>query len=137
MSNFLQSWLAHLPGWAAAAVLVGGGLIWALSKLGPALGASKWVPGWLRRRRNQKKADRVDAELGDLRRQVEFLTRQIEELRTRDEMYWSWILMDQEWHRRYEFECVKAGVQTVPHVPFMEFRDGWLLNRKFREENPF
>lgn len=86
------------------------------------------------REAKRRNAD-VDYQIEDLWRQVRFLEEQLAELRLRDEMYWAWILTDQEWHRHYEFTAAEQGWATIPHVSFMEFRDDWLAQRSRRAKN--
>jgi len=129
----------HLPGWLSAAILLTAMGLYILSKLSKAHeGVAKLIPVlgkyW---RQKGSDHDRVDAELADLRRQVQFLTLQLGELRVRDEMYWAWILSDQEWHRNHEFEAAKLGYQTIPHTPFMQFRERWLDANSKKGEDPF
>jgi len=89
------------------------------------------ITGWLTRRDRDRNAD-VDFQIADLWRQVNFLEEQLAELRLRDEMYWAWILTDQEWHRTYEFKAAQNGWETVPHMSFMQFRDHWMSQRHGR-----
>lgn len=140
--NFPESLWNHVPGWAAAALVIIAGLTWILSRLSAAhAGVAKMIPVmgkiWHRRAIRSDDALRLDGELADLRRQVVFQGRQLEELRNRDEMYWAWILSDQEWHRREEFRAISEQRVLTPHVSFMQFRDGWLASHQNKEELPF
>ena len=80
-------------------------------------------------RLSAKRAGLQQWELADLRRQVEFLSRAVDELRNRDEMNWAFTLSDTQWHRNYEFFCADKGVIPMPRVSYMEFRDKWLRER--------
>lgn len=117
-------------------------VIWVLSKLAGAYeGVAKMIPVmgkvWRRRAIRSDDATRLDGELKDLRRQVTFLTRQLDELRNRDEMYWAWVLLDQDWHRREEFRAVSENRTLEPHVSYMQFRDQWIATHPKREELSF
>jgi len=95
------------------------------------------ISGFISKRDRESKrrnAD-VDYQIEDLWRQVRFLEEQLAELRLRDEMYWAWIITDQEWHRNYEFTAAEKGWETLPHVSFMQFRDDWLAQRSRRAKN--
>lgn len=121
-----ETWVSvverHWP-WLIPVVIVG----YLLIKGGPTIKAFIWNPLIdFVQRLPQRASERVDAELEDLHRQVEFLTEQIAELRIRDELYWNFILMDQEYHRRLEFAAAEKGWDIPRHVPFMSFRDEWL-----------
>ena len=140
--NVPDSFWAHIPGWLAALLIVVAVCGWALSKLAGAYeGVAKVIPVfgriWRRRAMRNDDARRLDAELADLRRIVDFQGKQLEELRNRDEMYWAWILTDQEWHRREEFKAVSENRTLEPHLSFMQFRDNWLATHQKKEELPF
>lgn len=140
--NFPESWWNHLPGWASLAILATACIIWVLSKLAGAYeGVAKVIPimgrVWHRRAIRSSDAERLDGELADLRRIVLFQGKQLEELRNRDEMYWAWILIDQEYHREVEFMAITEGWKLPPHKSFMQFRDEWLSSHPNKEELPF
>lgn len=131
--NFFPPWLAV----TLAVLLV---VVYVLGAKGAQESISKMVAtvtGFLTRRDREAKRrnDDVDYQIEDLWRQVRFLEEQLAELRLRDEMYWAWILTDQEWHRHYEFTAAEKGWETLPHVSFMEFRDDWLAQRSRRAKN--
>lgn len=129
--KFFPHWLAIL----LAALTI---LVYLLSKAGGAQeGINKITSGFTsfisrRAREVKKRNDDVDYQIEDLWRQVRFLEEQLAELRLRDEMYWAWIITDQEWHRNYEFMAAEQGWKTIPHMSFMEFRDDWLAQRARR-----
>lgn len=140
--TFPDSLWSHIPGWLAVAILLVCGVVWVLSRLsGAYAGVAKVIPVmgkvWHRRAVRSNDALRLDGELADLRRIVDFQGRQLQELRDRDEMYWAWILTDQEWHRREEFRAVSESRTLEPHVSFMTFRDRWLASHPNREELKF
>lgn len=140
--NFPESWWNHLPGWAAITILAVACVIWVLSKLAGAYeSVAKMIPVmgrvWRRRAIRSDDALRLDGELTDLRRIVDFQGAQLEELRNRDEMYWAWILTDQEYHRQVEFMAIDKGWVLPPHLSFMQFRDRWLASHPKKEELPF
>lgn len=140
--TFPESLWTHIPGWAGVILLVVCFLVWILSRLsGAYAGVARMIPVmgkvWRRRAVRSDDALRLDGELADLRRIVDFQGKQLEELRNRDEMYWAWILSDQEWHRHDEFEAASVGRTIVPHISFMQFRDSWLASHQKREELPF
>lgn len=84
-------------------------------------------------RRVTEERARVDAELDDLRRQVSFLIRQVGELRDRDELNWSWILSDQEYHRQLEFMAIDKGWDIPKHVSYMAHREEWIVRHPIPE----
>lgn len=88
----------------------------------------EWLHHFGRREQNRIDAerDRIDAELEDLRRQVSYQGQQLAELRYRDEMTWSWVLSDQEWHRAFEFKAAQEGWKYPQHVSYMEYRESWM-----------
>jgi hypothetical protein len=136
--NFPESWWNHIPGWAILPVIGVAFIIWVLSKLaGAHAGVAKLIPVFGKIWHARANRPDIDAELADLRRQVEFQGKQLEELRNRDEMYWAWILMDQEWHRAVEFAAVTNDWKLPPHISFMQFRDGWLASHPKKEELKF
>jgi hypothetical protein len=139
--NFPESWWNHLPHWLVLPLLALACIFWVLSKVaGAHEGFAKLIPvfGKIWHARAQRRDPAwVDAELRDLRRTVEFQGKQLEELRQRDEMYWAWILSDQEWHRAVEFAAVTNDWKLPPHISFMQFRDGWLASHSKKEELPF
>jgi len=128
------------PHWLAISLVVLLVLAYVLGVKGAQEAFSKVVTavtGFLSKRDREAKkrnAD-VDYQIEDLWRQVRFLEEQLAELRLRDEMYWAWILTDQEWHRHYEFTAAEHGWATIPHVSFMEFRDDWLAQRTRRAKH--
>lgn len=121
-------------------LIILGFVVYILSKLSMAYeGISKCVPvmGKVWHDNGNRRA-RIDQELADLRRVVTFQGIQLEELRGRDEMNWSWILTDQEWHRQEEFRAATEGRTLTAHVSFMEYRDIWVAARMAkRAESPF
>lgn len=140
--NIPDSMWSHVPGWAAAAIIILGGVVFILSRLaGAYTGVAKVIPIfgriWHRRAVRSDDAVRLDGELRDLRRIVAFQGKQLDELRNRDEMYWSWILTDQEWHRREEFRAISEQRVLEPHVSFMTFRDAWIVSHPIKEELDF
>lgn len=137
MINDLPDWVwEYVPHWITITIIVSALLLYAAMKVASSREGltALWsrVSGWLhaRSRENELRNRDVDYQIADLWRQVQFLEEQLAELRVRDEMYWAWILSDQEWHRQYEFEAAQKGYTTIPHVPFMDFRDQWLLERR-------
>jgi hypothetical protein len=128
------------PPWLAVGLAVLSVLVYVVGHKGAQETVSKavaLVTGFRSKRDREAKrrnAD-VDYQIEDLWRQVRFLEEQLAELRLRDEMYWAWILTDQEWHRHYEFTAAEQGWATIPHVSFMEFRDDWLAQRSRRAKN--
>lgn len=142
MINDLPDWFwEYIPHWATFSIVA---LVLAVftaakvstSREGIAQVWSKFT-GWLsaRSREDEIRNRDVDYQIADLWRQVQFLEEQLAELRLRDEMYWQWILSDQEWHRRYEFQAAANGWETIPHVSFMDFRDEWLAQRTGQQRN--
>jgi hypothetical protein len=129
--KFFPHWLAILLG-----VLIA--LAYALNKAGGAQEVLSKVMAFItglvtRRDREAKRRNAdVDYQIEDLWRQVRFLEEQLAELRLRDEMYWAWIITDQEWHRNYEFTAAAQGWKTIPHLSFMEFRNDWFAQRARR-----
>lgn len=75
------------------------------------------------------------AEIDDLQRQVEYLKRQVDDLRGREECHWEFVLKDQEYHRRLELAAVGGGYVIPPHQSYMEHREEWL--RRHKEYAPF
>lgn len=126
---------AHLPSWVWPIIVIGIAALFAFHAIQSFEGVAKAFGGLGRKiydRKTQRAAKRAGLqqwELADLRRQLEFLSKSIEELRDRDEMTWAWILSDQEWHRNYEFLCAERGAVPMPRVSFMEFRTRWLRER--------
>lgn len=114
----------HWP-WLVIVIAIGAAIGYAAKGLGALRGVWRPIRAFFRRI-----SGRVDAELEDLRRQVGYLTKQVAELRERDEMTWGWILLDQEWHRQYEFKAVQEGWVVVPHISYMEYRDRWVIEHK-------
>jgi len=150
MDNLPEDIWHHVPGWVSASVLISTALIFILSKLSAAYEpVARLIPVLGKRWRARATSDgrdhlRIDSELKDLRRQINFLNVQLTELRVRDEMYWAWILSDQEWHRQHEFDAAQRGHETNPHVSFMDFRDQWMRrygtttsSRIKKQESPF
>jgi hypothetical protein len=135
VSDFTDSFWNAVPHWMAGAIAIIVFLVYLATRLtGVHEGITAiWpkIAGLLTRRDRERKND-VDYQIADLWRQVNFLEEQLAELRLRDEMYWSWILTDQEWHRTYEFKAAQNGWETVPHMSFMEFRDRWMSQRRGR-----
>lgn len=140
--SFPDAIWAHIPHWISVMLIIAVVGTYVLSRFEgsrylPVIGKAVSALFDVRSRRDNE----VDADLADLRRQVEFLEFQLQELRVRDEMYWAWILQDQEWHRRYEFTAAERGWATIPHISFMEFRDRWMAQRfgpDYRtEDGPF
>ena len=135
MTDFTDSFWKVIPHWMAGAIAISVFLVYMATKLaGVHEGITTILPkvtGWIDKRNREKKLrnDDVDFQIADLWRQVNFLEEQLAELRLRDEMYWSWILTDQEWHRTYEFKAAQFGWETIPHMSFMEFRDKWMSQR--------
>lgn len=129
----------YIPHWITLTVIAVTVTAFAIGKIASSQeGLSKlWsrITGWLDAQDGEEAARRksdVDYQIADLWRQVKFLEEQLAELRLRDEMYWAWILTDQEWHRQYEFAAAENGWTTIPHKSFMEFRDEWVSNRVTR-----
>lgn len=132
MTDFTDSFWNAIPHWMAGAIAIIVFLVYLATRLaGVHEGITAiWpkITGLLTKGdRDRNKA--VDYQIADLWRQVNFLEEQLAELRLRDEMYWSWILTDQEWHRTYEFKAAQFGWETIPHTSFMEFRDQWMSQR--------
>jgi hypothetical protein len=132
VSDFTDSFWNAVPHWMAGAIAISVFLVYMATRLaGVHEGITAiWpkITGLLTNRDRERK-NNVDYQIADLWRQVNFLEEQLAELRLRDEMYWSWILTDQEWHRTYEFQAAQNGWETVPHMSFMEFRDQWMSQR--------
>ncbi|TDH56702.1 hypothetical protein E2F47_06115 [Mycobacterium eburneum] len=83
------------------------------------------------RRLSRRDRDRLDSELADLRRQVDYLTGEVAQLRTSDQIYWAWIVYDQKWHRQLELDAAAGGHEIPRHESFYEFRERW--KREHRE----
>lgn len=134
MTTFPDSIWNFFPHWLAGALAILLVLVYVLSKFGVSHEVFTRVGAWFTRlfQRSRKKSDDVDYQIADLWRQVKFLEQQLAELRLRDEMYWAWILKDQEWHRQHEFAAAERGWETIPHQSFMEFRDEWVAKRATR-----
>lgn len=74
----------------------------------------------------KREREKINAKIGDLESQVKFLIAQVAELRARDRMYWAWVIVDQEWHRRVELMAVERGWDLPPHISFDEFYEEWI-----------
>lgn len=138
MTTFPETIWSYFPHWLAGALAVLLVAVYIIGKLGVAHeGFAKAFASvrdfcFKRSREAKRRRNSVDYQIADLWRQVEFLEEQLAELRLRDEMYWAWILTDQEWHRQHEFAAAENGWETAPHKSFMEFRDEWIANRVTR-----
>ena len=74
----------------------------------------------------QREREQINAKIDDLESQVKFLIAQVAELRARDRMYWAWVIVDQEWHRRVELMAVENGWDLPDHISFDEFYEEWI-----------
>lgn len=111
----------HWP-WLIPVVILG----FVLAKAVPVMRSiGNWILSLIKRLPQQER-ERVNAKIGDLEVTVNYLQLQIGELRYRDEMTWAWILSDQEWHRKVEFDAIDKGWELPPHVSYMEFREEWI-----------
>lgn len=139
--NDLPDWVwEYVPHWVTVSLVALALLAFTLMKLASSREGIEqlWsrLSRWLHSSRDNEIRNRdVDYQIADLWRQVQFLEEQLAELRLRDEMYWAWILSDQEWHRQYEFHAAQKGFDIIPHVSFMDFRDEWLLQRQQQRNN--
>ena len=139
MNGSLPDWVwDYVPHWATITAIALALMAYIVAKIAHSReGIEKlWskVSAWFNThsKANEIRNRDVDYQIEDLWRQVQFLEEQLAELRLRDEMYWAWILTDQEWHRQHEFAAAEKGYDTVPHKSFMDFRDEWLSNRSTR-----
>ena len=74
------------------------------------------------------------AESDDMRRQIIGLDKRVRALLYRDECYFAYMMTDAEWHRRHELMAIASGWEFEPHVPFLFFRDQWMLERGLDKE---
>lgn len=114
-------------GWPWLILVIGAAVgLYYVSKALPTLRDTLLIPfaGWLKKI-SRRERDRIDSELADLRRQVDYLTKVVDELRARDHLNWAWIVNDQEWHRRVELEAIDQGWSLPRHVSYDEFREEW------------
>ena len=119
----LQLVLDHWPWliWLVAAYFIVGCLSLTFEKVEQALGPLGRF--W------RMRGGRADAEIKELRRQVDFLSRRVEVLTNRDECYFSYLLWDTEYHRRQELLAAQIGFAMERHKTFLEFRDEWIATR--------
>ncbi len=73
-----------------------------------------------------KRQVRITGEIGALREEVDSLSAKVNNLRVKDEIAWAYVIYDEEWHRRLDFEAVQHNSVPVPHISFPEFRVRWL-----------
>lgn len=139
MTNFPEWLWDYVPHWVTFLVAGTAALAYITAKVSHSQDGVRrlWskLTDWLesKSREEQRRNRDVDFQIADLWRQVQFLEEQLAELRLRDEMYWAWILTDQEWHRRYEFHAAEQGLGTIPHISFMDFRERWMTQRYGRQ----
>lgn len=74
------------------------------------------------------------SEADDMRRRLRYLDERVETLLRRDQVYFSYVLHDQEWHLRDQLRAAAEGRVTEPHLPFIEYRDAWARERGLEKE---
>jgi hypothetical protein len=74
------------------------------------------------------------AESDDMRRRIDYLSGRVETLLWRDQCYFAYVLIDQDWHHRHELLAVQHGWALEPHPSFLEFRDKWMRERGLDKE---
>lgn len=84
---------------------------------------------WLKKI-SRRERDRIDSELADLRRQVEYLAQQVGDMRLRDECYWEFVIHVQDHQRRRTLLAIENNWDLPEHHPFMDFREAWLKQHK-------
>lgn len=89
------------------------------------------------REQAERRQVKVAGEIGALRTEVASLSDKVNALQQKDEIYWSYVLYDEEWHRKRDFEAVQSGAINIHHISFPEFRARWLRERKVSEEDDF
>lgn len=76
----------------------------------------------------------ASSEMTDMRRRVDYLEGRVETLSYQVECYFSYWLIDQEWHIRQEFISRERGYILEKHIPFLEYRDKWMKDRGLDRE---
>lgn len=71
-----------------------------------------------------------DAKVVDLEKRIVYLDDRVSTLEYRDECYFAYMLIDQEWHRRHELRAKQYGWDFEHHITFLEFRDQWIREHK-------
>lgn len=74
------------------------------------------------------------AEMKDMRRRVDYLEGRVETLSYQAECYFSYWLVDQEWHIRQEFIARERGYILEKHTSFLDYRDRWMKDRGLDKE---
>lgn len=69
------------------------------------------------------------AEADDMRQRLQYLAEQVRKLRWRDECYFSYCILDAEWHKKHELLAITHGWALAPHVSFWEFSEKWMSER--------
>lgn len=74
------------------------------------------------------------AEADDMRQRLQYLAEQVRKLRWRDECYFSFCILDAEWHKKHELLAITHGWGLAPHVSFWEFSEKWMSDRGINKE---
>lgn len=69
------------------------------------------------------------AEVEDLRAEVKALAKRLDVFHMRDQMYWSYIMKDAEFHYADDLQRISEGKPKSGHISFYEFRTAWLKER--------
>lgn len=75
------------------------------------------------------------ADRDDMIARIKYMDEQVRALRYRDECYFAYMLVDQEWHRKHELMAAQFGWAFDPHITFLEFRDAWMKARGLTNED--
>lgn len=80
----------------------------------------------------ERKRERDRGEVGMLRDEVFSLGKKVDQLQQRDEIYWAYVMYDQEWHRVMESLAIDQSWPIAIHLSFLDFRSKWWTERRDR-----
>ena len=135
--SFLLSFAEKWPtfAWVVPVVLIG---FWVLRFAACANEPLRKALGGLGRYWEQSaecKQKRNAGEWRALREEVSALSSRVDDLQRRDEVYWAYVMYDEEWHRKYDMELLAAAKIQIRHLTFLEFREKWSTNRNFTKDD--